>query len=164
MLLFGKCYWLCSGKRGLNVVGCWFYWGLTPLKSYMAVGDAHVFSGILTPVLTHFFFPKPLTTFLTCFCKSERRKYTGKKVCLNWGSNSKPPGHESDMLTAEPPRRSKTNNYYGSIKPVLSSNALNHHVELFFDLQENLFNLLSDDKILKWSKLRQMADDILKWI
>ena len=33
----------------------------------MAVGDAYVFLGFLTPVLTQLFFPKPLTTFLTCF-------------------------------------------------------------------------------------------------
>ena len=48
------------------------------------------------------FFPKPLTTFLTCFCRGERRKYAGKKSHLNWGSNSKPQGHESDMLANEP--------------------------------------------------------------
>ena len=33
----------------------------------MAVGDAHVFPGFLTPVLTQLFFPKPPTTFLTYF-------------------------------------------------------------------------------------------------
>ena len=70
----------------------------------MAVGDAHVFPGFLTPVLTQLFFPKPLTTFLTCFCRGERRKYAGKKSRLNRGSNSQPPGHESDTLTTEPPR------------------------------------------------------------
>ena len=71
----------------------------------MAVGDAHVFLGFLTPVLTQLFFPKPPTTFLTCFCRGERRKYAGKKSRLNQGSNSQPPGHESDTLTTEPPRR-----------------------------------------------------------
>ena len=71
----------------------------------MAVGDAHVFPGFLTPVLTQLFFPKPPTTFLTCFYRGERRKYTGKRVRLTRGSNSKPPGHESDMLTIEPPWR-----------------------------------------------------------
>ena len=40
-------------------------------------------------------FPKPPTTFLTCFSRGERRKYTGKK----------PPDHESDTLTTEPPGR-----------------------------------------------------------
>ena len=69
----------------------------------MAVGDAYVFPGFLTPVLTQLFLPKPPTTFLTCFCRGERRKYAGKKSCLNWGSNSQPPGHESDTLTTEPP-------------------------------------------------------------
>ena len=71
----------------------------------MAVGDAHVFPGFLTPVLTQPFFPKPPTTFLTCFCRGERQKYAGKKVRLNRGSNSQPPGHESDTLTTEPPGR-----------------------------------------------------------
>ena len=67
----------------------------------MAVGDAHVFPGFLTPVLTQPFFPKPPTTFLTCFC----RKYARKKVRVNRGSNSQPPGHESDTLTTEQPGR-----------------------------------------------------------
>ena len=58
----------------------------------MAVGDAHVCPGFLTPVLTHLFSPKPPITFLTCFCRGERRKYAGKKVRLNRGSNSQPPG------------------------------------------------------------------------
>ena len=73
----------------------------------MEVGDAHVFSGFLTPVLTQLFFPKPPTTFLTCFCRGERQKYAGKKSHLNQGSNSQPPGHESDTLTTEPPRRGR---------------------------------------------------------
>ena len=71
----------------------------------MAVGDAYVSPGFLTPVLTQLFFPKPPTTFLTCFCRGERRKYAGKKSRLNQGSNSQPPGHESDTLTTEPPGR-----------------------------------------------------------
>ena len=69
----------------------------------MAVGEAYVFPGFLTPVLTPPIFPKLPTTFLTCFCRGERRKYTGKEVLLNRASNSKPPGYESDMLTTEPP-------------------------------------------------------------
>ena len=73
----------------------------------MAVDDAYVFPGSLTPVLTQLFFPKPPTTFLTCFCRGERRKYAGKKSRLNRGSNSEPPGHESNTLTTEPPGRGK---------------------------------------------------------
>ena len=68
----------------------------------MAVGDAYMFPGFLTLVLTQLFLPKPRTTFLTCFCRGERRKYAGKKSRLNWGSNSQPPGHESDTLATEP--------------------------------------------------------------
>ena len=71
----------------------------------MAVDDAYVFPGFLTPVLTQLFFPKPPTTFPTCFCRGERRKYAGKKSSLNWGSNSQPPGHKSNTLTTEPPGR-----------------------------------------------------------
>ena len=71
----------------------------------MAVDDAHVFPGFLTPVLTQLFFPKPPTNFLTCFCRGVRRKYAGKKSRLNRGSNSQPPGLESDTLTTEPPGR-----------------------------------------------------------
>ena len=49
----------------------------------MVVGDTHVFPGFLTPVLTQLFFPKPPTTFLTCFCRGERRKYAKeRKVAL----------------------------------------------------------------------------------
>ena len=71
----------------------------------MAVGDAYVLPGFLTPALIQLFFPKPPTTFLTCFCRGERRKYAGKKSRFNRGSNSQPPGHESDTLTSEPPGR-----------------------------------------------------------
>ena len=67
----------------------------------MAVGDAHVFLGFLKPVLTQLFFPKPQTTFVTCFCRGERRKYAEKKVRLYRESISQTPGHESDTLTTE---------------------------------------------------------------
>ena len=72
----------------------------------MAVGDAYVFPGFLTPVLTQLFFPKPSTTFLTCFCRGERRKFTGKESRLNQGLNSRPPGHVSDT---EPSGRGSIN-------------------------------------------------------
>ena len=71
----------------------------------MAVGDAYVFPSFLTPVLTQLFFPKPMTTFLTCFCRGEGQKLAGKKSRLNRGSNLQPPGNESDTLTTELPGR-----------------------------------------------------------
>ena len=64
------------------------------------------------------FFPKPPTTFLTCFCRGGRRKYAGNKVRLNRGSNSQSPGHESDMLTTEPPGG------WGSLKYGIGSRGL----------------------------------------
>ena len=75
----------------------------------MAVSDAYVFPGFLIPVLTLLFLPKPPTTFVTCFCRGERRKYAGKKSRLNRGLNSQQPGHESDTLTIEPPERGRKN-------------------------------------------------------
>ena len=77
----------------------------------MAVGDADVFPGFLTQELTRLFFSKPPTTFLTYFCRGERRKYAGKKSHLNRGSSSQPPGHESDTLTTQPPGRGLTIKY-----------------------------------------------------
>ena len=43
----------------------------------MAVGDAYVFLGFLAPLLTQLFFPKPLPTFLTCFCRKEKSPQPG---------------------------------------------------------------------------------------
>ena len=74
----------------------------------MAVVDVNVFPGFLTPVLKQLFFPKPPTNFVIYFSRGVRRKYAKKKISLNWVSNSQPPGHESDTLTTEPPRRGKT--------------------------------------------------------
>ena len=71
----------------------------------MAVGDTGVFPGFLTPVLTQLFFPKPQTTFLTCFCRDERQKYARKNVCPNQGLNSLPSGYKSETLTNEPSGR-----------------------------------------------------------
>ena len=94
----------------------------------MAVGDAYVFPGFLTPVLTQLFFPKPPTTFLTCLCRGERRKYAGKKSPLDWGSNSQPQGHESDTLTTEPPRRGPWKEYWRSAEGRTSHYLVSNHV------------------------------------
>ena len=60
----------------------------------MVVSDTHVFPGFLPPILKQIFFPKPPTTFLIWFCRGEKWKYAWKKVCLDRGSNSQPPGHK----------------------------------------------------------------------
>ena len=80
----------------------------------MTVGGGPMFPGFLTPVLTQLLFPRPQTTFLTCFCRGDTRKYAQKKVRLNRGSNTQPSGHESDTLTTEPTGRVtkvSTNNF-----------------------------------------------------
>ena len=101
----------------------------------MAVGDAYVFPGFLTPVLTLLFFPKPPTTFLPCFCRGERRKYAGKKVAST-GDRTQPLGHESDTLTTEPPGRGTSNldklftvNAIGEFNTILSAYTMYRHLE-----------------------------------
>ena len=69
----------------------------------MVDGDAQVFSGFLTPVLTVLSFQSYLLLFSHAFSRGERQKYAGKKVGFNRVSNSEPSGHESDMLTTELP-------------------------------------------------------------
>ena len=146
----------------------------------MAVGDAYVFPGFLTPVLIQLFFPKPPTTFLTCFCRGERRKYAGKKSRLDRGSNSQPPGHESATLTTEPPGWGLNGKGTNFIRVIIIINPLKEIVRARASSQLPTvlkfcmlpvptvlgvsFNSLPDDKILDWSKLKQIADDILKCI
>ena len=99
----------------------------------MAVGDAHVLPVVLTPVLTQLFFPKPLTTFLTCFCRVERWKYTRKKVPLNRGSNSQPQGHESGTLTTEPPgQRYLNRKHIDECSTILCAYTMYRHLELYW--------------------------------
>ena len=65
----------------------------------MAVGDAHVFPGFLTPVLTQICFQSHRLLFPHASAEV-RGKNTPER---NFVSNSQPPGHESDTLTTEPP-------------------------------------------------------------
>ena len=73
----------------------------------MAVGDAYVFPGILTPVLTQFFFSFQSHRLLFSHASAEVRGENTPEIKsrLNRGSNSQPPGHESYTLTTEPPGR-----------------------------------------------------------
>ena len=68
----------------------------------MVVGDAHVFPGFLTPVLTQLSFQsRPLLfSYASAEVRGER-KYARKKLRLNRVSNSQSPGHESHTLTTE---------------------------------------------------------------
>ena len=59
----------------------------------MVVGDAHVFPGFLIPVLTQLSFQSHRLLF------SHASAEVSKNSRLNRGSNSQPPGHETDTLT-----------------------------------------------------------------
>ena len=81
------------------------YWCLMPLKQLWSYHGGWRCTGVswLSHTSTNTtFFPKPPTTFLTCFCRGERWKYIRKKVCPIRVLNSEAPGHKSKMLTTEP--------------------------------------------------------------
>ena len=109
----------------------------------MAVGDAYVFPVFLTPVLTELFFQKPPTTFPTCFCRGERKKYAEEKVLLNRGSNSQPPSHESDTLTNEPTGRGVENK--GSVEGLVNMEPC---VAFLFQLSIPLYLMI--DSFSQW--------------
>ena len=68
----------------------------------MEGGDAHVFPGFLTPVLTQLSFQSHQLLFSHASAEVRDENTPEKKNRLNLGSNSQPPGHESDTLTTEP--------------------------------------------------------------
>ena len=71
----------------------------------MAAGDAYVFLGFLTPVLTQIYFQSHGRLFTHASAEVRGEKNPGKKFRLNQVSNSQPPSHESDTLTTELPGR-----------------------------------------------------------
>ena len=126
----------------------WLYWGLTPpqqLRSYHG-GRWRTCVSWLSHTLTNTtFFPKPPTTFLTCFCRGERRKYVGKEFCLNQVSNSQPPGHESYTLTTDPPGRSYLK------CDILCSTWINRVLELYGTFALNYILTLISDNLYRLS-------------
>ena len=71
----------------------------------MAISDAHVFLGFLTPVLTKISFQSHRLLFSHASADVRGENTPEKKFCLNRVLNSQPPGHESNTLTTEPPGR-----------------------------------------------------------
>ena len=59
----------------------------------MAVRDARVFPGSLTPVLTQLFFQSHRLLFSHVSAEVRGENTPERKFALNWGSNSQPPGH-----------------------------------------------------------------------
>ena len=68
----------------------------------MAVGDAHVFPGFLTAVLTQISFQSHQLLFSHASAEVRVENMPGKKFRLNWVSNSQPPGHESNTPLSHP--------------------------------------------------------------
>ena len=62
----------------------------------MAVGDAHVFPGFFTPVLTHLSFQNQRQIFSHASAEVRGENKPERMFA------SQPPGHKSDTLTTEP--------------------------------------------------------------
>ena len=71
----------------------------------MAVGEARVFPGFLTQVLTQISFQSHRLLFPHASAEVRSENTPERKVRLNRVSNSQPPSHESETLTTEPPER-----------------------------------------------------------
>ena len=71
----------------------------------MAVGDANVFPGLLSPALTQLYFRSHLLLFshASAVVRGKNTKGSSPEV----GINSQVQGHESDTLTTQPPKWAK---------------------------------------------------------
>ena len=56
----------------------------------------HVFPDFLTPVLTQLFFPKPPTTFLTCFLQRFKGENTPERKFASTGDRTRNHQEEND--------------------------------------------------------------------
>ena len=65
----------------------------------MAVGDAHVFPGFLTPVLTQLFFPEPPTTFSHASAEVRGENTPERKVA---STGDRTHNHQVMSLTRSP--------------------------------------------------------------
>ena len=82
----------------------------------MAVSDAHVFPGFLTPVLTQISFQSHRLLF--SHDSAELRRKNTPEWNFNRVSDSQPPGHESDTLTTEPRWRGNAEWIEGNLRLV----------------------------------------------
>ena len=136
----------------------------------MADGDIHVCVSWLSHTSTNAtFFPKSSTDFLTCFSKSERRKYAEKNLRLNRVSNSQSPGHGSDLLTTEPSGRESNSIEKGSpveteiVRVVSLSTREITEITRFKKSPSGsgYLNSLPNDKILDVTKLKAFATQMM---
>ena len=97
------------------------------------------------------FFPKQLTAFLTCFSRGDSKIYARKKVCLNRVSNSQPPGHGSDMLTTEPPRRAITALEYSTKSCPQYDLCMKFAVSSFYPFEVMLLKRFCEGQTIGWT-------------
>ena len=138
--------------------------GLAKVTSFRSVMFPGVCPCFLTTALTQPSFQWP-DYFPQMLNKGERWKYAGKKVCLNRVWNSQPPGHEFDMLTTEPSWWGTRVLEFNAVSLYGKKSSGSSYISIFSALIQKcncMVNPLQDDKILDWSKLKQIADNILK--
>ena len=111
----------------------------------MAVGDAYVFPGFLTPVLTLLFFQSHRLLFSHASAEVRGENTPERKVASTWDRT-----HNHQVMS---PTRS----------PLSHPGGFKQRVDELCPGKIGL-NPLPDDKILDWSKLKQIADDISKRI
>ena len=80
----------------------------------MAVGDTRVLPGFLAPVITQLSFQSHQLLFSHASVEERGENTPDRK--FSRGLNSQPPGHESDMLTTEPPWRGNNHERESSYK------------------------------------------------
>ena len=127
----------------------------------MAVGDAYVFPGFVTPVLTQLFFPKPPTTFLTCFAEVKGENTPERKVAST-GDRS----HNHQVMS---PTRSPLSHPGGAstlwiLSSKTSPNYRIHRIYLIWQITEPRgLESFPKRQILHSSKLKDFADDNFKF-
>ena len=117
----------------------------------MEVIDAHAFPAFLTSVLTQISFQSHRILFSHASAEVRRKKYRGKKFCLNWVSNSQLPGHDSNMLTTEPPGQSSEilKFVFGCIEKIVrkGENAGYKHFLLFPQCFQMAYKVMFKDRM-----------------
>ena len=94
----------CLGELFFSLLKRYYKQHFNSYGHIIAVGDANMFTGILTPVLTQISFQSHRLLFSHASAEV-RGKIHRKQISLNRIWNSQPPGDDSDTLTTEPPWR-----------------------------------------------------------
>ena len=121
----------------------------------MAVGDAYVFPGFLTPVLTQLFFPKPPTTFLTWHVESYETNISNEKMTVLQEDYKNEPTKENDKniyasYTGKYVVNFKEKLYVGFVEEVSDRKLLIECMRKIGKRNENLFSWPKKIKDKSW--------------